>query len=222
MKENMKKMWREHKLMLVITSCVILLQTAVGVILWDRLPEQIATHFGLNGQPDGYSSRAFTVFGMPLVLLALHWLCLMLDGKDGKIYSQKLRRVVLLIVPAVSLLVMVLCYGHALGLGFNVGRVVVPFVGVLLAVSGNYMPKVRRNYTVGIKAPWTLADEENWDKTHRFAAQVWVVGGILLAVLGLSGYTAWPTFALLMAIVFAPMAYSFVLYMRKREKDGVS
>ena len=215
MKENMKKMWREHKLMLVITSCVILLQTVVGVILWDRLPEQIATHFGLNGQPDGYSSRAFTVFGMPLILLALHWICLLTSGKDGRMYSRKLRYMILFIVPAVSLLMMVVCYGHALGMGFNVGRVVVPFVGVLLAVSGNYMPKVRRNYTVGIKVPWTLTDEENWDKTHRFAALVWVVGGILLAVLGLIGYTAWPTFALLMAIVFAPMAYSFVLYMKK-------
>lgn len=216
MKENMKKMWREHKLLLVITSCVILLQTAVGVILWDRLPEQIATHFGLNGQPDGYSSRAFTVFGMPLILLALHWVCLLTSGKDGKVYSSKLRHVILFIIPATSLLMTVVCYGHALGMGFDVGRIVVPFVGVLLAVSGNYMPKVRRNYTVGIKVPWTLDDEENWDRTHRFAAPVWVIGGILLAVLGLIGYTAWPAFALLMAIVFAPMAYSFALYMKKK------
>ena len=218
----MKKMWQEHKLLLLITSCIILLQTAAGVILWDRLPEQIATHFGFDGQPDGYSSRAFTVFGMPLILLVLHWVCLLTSGKDGRVYSRKLRYVVLFIVPAVSLLMTVICYGHALGLEFNVGRVVVPFVGMLLAVSGNYMPKVRRNYTVGIKVPWTLADDENWDRTHRFAAPVWVVGGILLAVLGLIGYTAWPMFALLMAIVFAPMAYSFVLYMRKRGKDGVS
>ena len=222
MKENMKKMWRDHKLLLVITSGVILLQTVVGVILWDRLPERIATHFGLNGQPDGYSSRAFTVFGMPLILLTLHWVSLLTGGKDGKIYSPKLRNVILFIIPATSLLVMVVCYAHALGLGFNVGRVVVPFVGVLLAVSGNYMPKVRRNYMVGIKVPWTLADDENWDRTHRFAAPVWVVGGVLLAVLGLIGYTGWQTFVLLMAIVFAPMAYSFVIYVRKQEKNGVS
>ena len=69
MKEKFKKMWREHRLLLVISSCVILLQTVVGMILWDRLPEQIATHFGFNNQPDGYSSRVFTVFGMPLILL---------------------------------------------------------------------------------------------------------------------------------------------------------
>ena len=215
MRENLKKMWQEHKLLLVIGSGVILLQTVVGVILWDRLPEQIATHFGLNNQPDGYSSRTFTVFGMPLILLALHWICLLAGGKNGQMYSRKLRYVVLFIVPATSLLMTVVCYGYALGMGFNVGRVVVPFVGVLLAVSGNYMPKVRRNYTVGIKVPWTLADEENWEKTHRFAAPVWVIGGILLAVLGLIGYTAWPTFALLMALVFLPAAYSFVLYLKK-------
>lgn len=218
MKENFKKMWQAHKLLLVMTSCVILLQTVVGMILWDRLPEQIATHFGLNGQPDGYSSRAFTVFGMPLILLALHWICLLTSGKNGQIYSKKLRYMILLIVPAVSLLMTVVCYGYALGMGFNVGRVVVPFVGALLAVSGNYMPKVRRNYTVGIKVPWTLADEENWDRTHRFTAVVWVIGGLLLMVLGLIGYTAWPTFALLMALVFLPMTYSFVLYMKKKNQ----
>ena len=217
MKENMKKMWREYKLLLVITSCVILLQTAVGVILWDRLPEQIATHFGLDGQPDGYSSRAFTVFGMPLILLALHWICLLTGGKTGQMYSRKLRYVILFIIPATSLLMTVICYGHALEMGLNVGRVVVPFVGALLAVSGNYMPKVRRNYTVGIKVPWTLADDENWDRTHRFAAPVWVIGGLLLMVLGLIGYTAWPAFALLMAIVFLPAAYSFALYMKKKK-----
>jgi len=216
MKKSLSDLWRDHKLLLVMSSGVILLQTVVGVILWHRLPEQIATHFGLNGQPDGYSSRAFTVFGMPLILLALHWICLLTSGKNGQMYSQKLRYVILFIIPATSLLMTVVCYGHALGMGFNVGRVVVPFVGVLLAVSGNYMPKVRRNYTVGIKVPWTLNDEENWDRTHRFAAPVWVIGGLLLMALGLIGYTAWPAFVLLMAIVFAPMAYSFALYMKKK------
>ena len=205
-------------MLLVITSCIILLQTLVGMILWEQLPDPIATHFGMNNEPDGWTSKAFTVFGMPLILLALHLICLMVSFMPSQMkhYSHKLKYVMLLTVPAVSLLMMVVCYGHALGMGFNVGRVVVPFVGVLLAVSGNYMPKVRRNYTVGIKVPWTLADDENWDRTHRFAAPVWVIGGLLLMVLGLIGYTAWPVFLLLMVIVFLPMAYSFALYMKKK------
>jgi uncharacterized membrane protein len=218
MKKNFETLWQKHKMLLLLTCGVILLQMVVGALLWERLPEQIATHFDFNNQPDGYSSRMFTVFGMPLILLFLHVVCLAtisMPDEKSKVHSRKMRALMWFIVPAVSLLMTVVVYGYALGAPFHVGRVVVPFVGVLLAVSGNYMPKVRRNYTVGIKVPWTLNDEENWDKTHRFAAQVWVVGGILLAVLGLIGYTAWPTFALLMAIVFAPMVYSFVLYMKK-------
>ena len=79
MKENMKTLFEKHRMLLVITSCIILLQMLVGVVIWDRLPEQIATHFNFRNEPDGWSSKAFTVFGMPLVLLALHWVCLLLS-----------------------------------------------------------------------------------------------------------------------------------------------
>ena len=127
-----------------------------------------------------------------------------------------MRALMWFVVPAVSLLMTVVVYGYALGAPFHVGRVVVPFVGILLAVTGNYMPKVRRNPTMGIRVPWTLADEENWDKTHRFAAPVWVLGGVLLTVLGLIGYTRWLAFALLMALVFLPAVYSFALYLKKK------
>ena len=218
MKENFKKMWRDHKMLLVMTSCVILLQTAVGVILWDRLPEQIATHFGLDGQPDGYSSRAFTVFGMPLILLMLHWVCLLLSCAPNQIrhYSGKTKYLLLMIVPAVSLLMMVLCYGYALGAPFNIGRIVLTFVGVIFAVTGNYLPKVRRNYWTGIKLPWTLEDDENWNKTHRMAAPVWVVCGIALIVCGLIGYTSAGAFAPIFVMIFLPTVYSFALHILKK------
>lgn len=218
MKKNWKQLWQEHKMLLVITSAIILLQTVVGVALWDQLPEQIATHFGINGEPDGWSSKAFTVFGMPLLLLALHWICLLVESAPNrkKIYSHKLRYLMMFILPAVALLMMVICYGHALGAGFNVGRVVLPFVGALLAITGNYMPKIRRNPTMGIRVPWTLDDDENWYKTHRFAAPVWVIGGLLLIVLGLIGYTNWFSFCTIFAIIFLPIIYSFALYLKKQ------
>ncbi|MBR5301702.1 MAG: SdpI family protein [Clostridia bacterium] len=218
MKTNLSVLWHKYKMLLIITSCIILLQTLVGVMLWDQLPEQIATHFNMNNQPDGWSSKAFTVFGMPLILLALHWLCLVIScaPNQQKVYSRKMRYVMLFIIPAVTLLMMVVCYGHALGAAFHVGRVVLPFTGAILAVSGNYMPKVRRNPTVGIRLPWTLMDDENWYKTHRFAAPVWVVGGLLLIVLGLIGYTSWPVMAVIFAIILLPMVYSLALYLKKQ------
>ena len=218
MKENMKQLLKEHKMLLVITSCIILLQTLVGIALWNQLPDPIATHFDFHNRPDGWTSKAFTVFGMPLVLLALHWICLFVECTSNrqKLYSHKLRYLVMFIVPAVALLMMVVCYGHALDAGFNVGRVVLPFVGALLAVTGNYMPKIRRNPTMGIRVPWTLDDDENWYKTHRFAAPVWVIGGLLLIVLGLIGYTNWFSFCTIFAIVFLPIVYSFVLYLKNK------
>ena len=218
MKKNLSDLWREHKMLLIITSCVILLQTVVGVALWDQLPEQIATHFDFHNNPDGWSSKAFTVFGMPLILLALHLICMLASGSPermGKIYGKQLRYVMMFTTPAVSLLLMVVCYGHALGAAFNVGRVVLPFVGATLVIVGNYLPKIRRNPTMGIRVPWTLADDENWHKTHRFAAPVWVVGGLLLIVLGLIGYTDYLAFCAIFAIILLPIIYSFAQHLKK-------
>ena len=206
-------------MLLALTSCIILLQTAAGILLWDRLPDQIATHFNFQNEPDGFSSKAFTVFGMPLILLFLHWVCLLGEGANlYKTYGKKLRYVVVFIVPSVSLLMAVVCYGYALGIPFNVGRVVMPFLGVILVITGNYMPKIRKNPTMGIRLPWTLGDEENWDKTHRFAAPVWVVCGFLLIVMGLIGYTQWPAFAVFLAMFLLPMAYSFALHFKKKNQ----
>lgn len=219
MKKNLKQLWKESGMLLIITSVIILLQTVVGVALWDRLPDPIATHFNFNSEPDGWTSKAFTVFGMPLVLLALHWICLLTSNSNyGQMrnYHVKVKYLLLFIVPAVSLLMTMLCYGYALGAPFNVGRIVLPFVGLLFVISGNYMPKVRRNYWTGIKLPWTLMDEENWYRTHRMAAPVWVVCGIALIVCGLIGYTSWLAFAIIMIMVFLPTVYSIALHIRKK------
>ena len=211
-------------MLLVITSSIILLQTVVGAALWDQLPDQIATHFNMSGEPNGWSGKGFTVFGMPLILLALHWICLLAECAPNrqKLYSRKLRYLVLFIVPAISLLMTVVCYGYSLGNRLNVTRMSLVFVGLTFAVTGNYMPKIRRNYTMGIKLPWTLADDENWYKTHRMAAPVWVVCGLLLIVMGAIGEATWIAPAAIVAAVILPTGYSFMLHMRKRGKDGVS
>ena len=104
MKTNLKEMWREHRMLLVLTSAIILLQMLVGVLLWDRLPDPMATHFSFSNEPDGWSSRAFAVFGMPLLLLGLHYMCLLIScmpGNRADYVSPKVRRMMLLIVPAV-------------------------------------------------------------------------------------------------------------------------
>ena len=219
MKDKIIRIWEEYGWLLVITTAIVLLQTAVGVMLWDRLPDTLVTHFDVSGEPNGYSSKEFTVFGMPLLLLAVQGICLLAScSGNSKIASAdpRVRRLVIFIIPAVSLFVMVMTYGYALDMKMNVGRMVCFFMGALFAVLGNYLPKLRHNYTTGIKLPWTLADDENWNKTHRMAAPVWVVCGIALIVCGLIGYTSWFAFAIIMIMVFLPTVYSLALHIRKK------
>ena len=208
-------------MLLVLSSCVILLQTVVGVALWDQLPEQIATHFDFHNQPNGWSSKAFTVFGMPLILLALHWVCLLVSCSPNhqmKNYHGKIKYMLLLVTPATALLMMVICYGYALGDQINVNRMSLVFVGLVFAVTGNYLPKLRRNYTTGIKLPWTMADDENWNKTHRMAAPVWVICGLLIIIMGLIGEPTWIEPTAIVIAVLLPTAYSFALHLKKKNQ----
>ena len=218
MKTNLKEMWREHRMLLVLTSAIILLQMLVGVLLWDRLPDPMATHFNFHNEPDGWSSKAFAVFGMPLLLLGLHFMCLMLSCASNiqmQNISSRVKSLMLLIIPAVSLLVTVLCYGYALGAPFAIDRIVWVFVGVVFALVGNYLPKLRRSNTTGIRLPWTLADEEIWSRTHRFAAPVWVVCGLLMIVCGLIGSGPMIPIATIVVVIGLPIAYSLVINWKK-------
>ena len=218
MKTNLKTMWREHKMLLVLTSAVILLQMLVGVLLWDRLPDPMATHFNFNNEPDGFSSKVFAVFGMPLLLLGLHFICLLLSCMSNiqmQNVSSRVKSLMLLSVPAASLLVTVLCYGYALGAPFAIDRIVWVFVGMIFALVGNYLPKMRRSNTTGIRLPWTLADEEIWNRTHRFAAPVWVLCGLLMIVCGLIGSGPMIPIAAIVVVSGLPIAYSLVINWKK-------
>ena len=206
-------------MLLMITSAVILMQMLVGVLLWNRLPETMATHFDFHNEPNGWSSRTFAVFGMPMVLLGLHWMCILLSGLPGFAKpeaSPKLQRLLLLVIPAVSLLVTVMIYGYALGAAFNIARIVWVFVGVIFAAVGNYLPKIRRNTLIGIRLPWTLMDDEVWNKTHRFSGPVWVLGGLLLIVCGLIGTGPALPVAAIVVVIAVPTAYSLAVSLQKK------
>lgn len=207
---------RENRRLLALTSAIILLPMLCGLLLWARLPETLATHFGADNAPNGFSSKTTAVFGLPLLLLALHWVCV-LAGKASA-GGGPLGKLVLWIIPATSLFCGLVMYGYALDQRLDVGRMALVFTGLLFTLAGNYMPKLRRNAVIGIRLPTTLADEDNWAKTHRFAGPLWVAGGLLTLALGLLGAAParWPL-ATLIALAVAPMLYSLALTKRKEE-----
>ena len=212
-------MIRKHKKTLILTSLLTLLPILVGLLLWDKFPEKMATHYGLTGEADGWSSVPFAVFVPPLLLLAVQWLGIWFTVRDpgNQNRNQKMFTIVLWIVPIISNLCSYLMYALALGMEFNVANATLAAMGILFIVLGNYMPKTRMNATIGIKVPWTYTSEENWNATHRFAGKVWVVGGLLMAFGGFLPDGAAITVMLLAILVLTivPVVYSWQFYKRE-------
>ncbi len=213
-------MLRASKRTMLLTSIITLLPVLVGLFFWDRLPDQMATHFGAGYRPDGYSSKAFAVFGLPLFLLAMHWFAAFVTTRDPKRQniSPKLFALVLWIVPAVSLICAAAIYAYNLGYEADLSLPFMLLTGILFIIVGNYLPKARQNYTIGIRVPWTLASEENWNRTHRLAGRLWVAGGILIVLLSVTGQTDFRLMlAVLIIIAVVPCIYSYLRYAKEKE-----
>lgn len=210
-------MIKKNFVKIIISSVIILLPILAGLLLWDVLPEQVPTHFGPDGTADGWSSKPFAVFFMPAFIFAVHLICIFatsLDPKNKNITGKPFG-LVLWICPALSVLTYTLMYLTALGYMVNVATVMMLFIGTVFVVIGNYLPKCRQNYTIGIKIPWTLNDEENWNATHRFAGILWVVCGFLLIACALFKF-AWIIFLCTVAVmILSPMVYSYWYYKKK-------
>ena len=216
-------MIRKHKWELIVSSLVILIPVLAGLILWNRLPETMTTHWGIDGQPDGYGSLPFAVFVPYLCLLAGHWLCFFVTAKDPKNQNRNRKpiRLVLWIMPVLSNIVGIIMYSLALGVKVSVSGIMVAALGLMFVAIGNYLPKCRQNYTIGIKVPWTYTSEENWNATHRFGGRVWMIGGVvmMLAAFLPTGWSAGVTVAAAVILSVVPIVYSYCYY-RKQVQRG--
>ena len=216
-------MIKKYKWTLLITSVIILLPILFGVLLWDELPDMMATHWGLDNQPNGWSSKAMAVYGIPLIMLAMQWFMLFVTELDlkKKNRSMKLMQLVLWIIPMMTLLVSAMCYAYALGIELNMGFWALFFLGALFTIIGNYLPKCRQNWTMGIKLPWTLSDAENWNHTHRLAGPVWVAGGLLLVLCSFFSrhpIAVYGSIAVILLMVTIPTVYSYLYYKQHSEE----
>lgn len=213
----------KNKKLLVLTSAVTLLPVLAGLLLWNRMPESVPVHWNAAGEVDGYGSRAMVVFGLFGFLFVMHWLCIgatLIDPKSREL-GGKAVALVLWILPVMSLVLAVIVYCTALGVAVSVNVVLPVVLGLLFVLIGNWMPKCPRNYTIGIKVPWALDDDENWNATHRFAGKLWVAGGLLLMATALMPKAmVCVLLPLLILMALLPMAYSFAWHKKNpQEKD---
>ena len=211
-------MLKANRKTLIITSIVTILPMLIGILCWNRLPDVMATHFGINNEANGFSSKAIAVFGIPAFLLAVLWLGAFVTSHDPKRQniSQKMFSLVLWIAPVISLAAAATMYPINLGYELDITFFSGLLLGLMFIIIGNYLPKARQNYTIGIKIPWTLANEENWNRTHRLAGYLWMVCGILMVLISVMrlGQAQWLVgIILIMALV--PCIYSYWLHTKK-------
>ncbi len=216
---------KRKTLWLVISSLVILLPIAAGLILWNELPDYMVTHWGLGGEADGSMARLAAVFAMPLFSLVMHWLSIWLTTRDNKHREQnpKVTGMILWICPLMSLYGQGIILGTAMGLRLDASRLMLVLLGVMFVVFGNYLPKCRMNGTIGVRIPWVYTSEENWAKTHRFTGKLWVILGLLLlpAVFLPEEAVAYCVLIVLVPMAVLPVVYSYRYYKKQVEKGEI-
>jgi uncharacterized membrane protein len=209
-----------------ITTIVVLLLIAAaavaGLLLWNQLPEQMASHWNVNDQVDGYTSKVLGVFLLPLVTLGLFLLFLLIPNIDPlKVNIAQFRDMFNLFIV---LMVAFMLYIHALTLRWNLGytdfgmsRAMLPAMGLLFFFIGYMLRKAKRNYFIGIRTPWTLSSDTVWDETHRVGSVLFMVSGVFAFIGSLfGGMTAfWFLFIPIIGSTLITLVYSYVLYHRE-------
>jgi len=213
---------KNNKLKLIISSLIMLLPMVFGIIFWNDLGEKMVIHWGIDGNADGFANRAFCVFGLPLIMLGLHWLSLLVIAATNKHTGQssKILSLVFFLVPAISLPMFTAIYSAALGYDVPIFSYMIIMLAILFFIIGNYMPKCRQNHSIGIRIKWTLENEENWNATHRFAGRLWTAGSIVLLLCALLPESiCLPVFfAVLMTMCIIPIAYSYSYHKKHLEE----
>ncbi|GMB08140.1 SdpI family protein [Thermolongibacillus altinsuensis] len=195
----------------------------LSLIAIPYLPDEVAIHWNLAGEADGYSSKWFGAFILPLAMTWCLLLMTLLPKMDPeKANDEKFKGSYNMLINVFALFFIafhVITLAYNLGFPVDVGLFVPIGVGVLFIVLGNYMPKFKRNYFVGIRTPWTLESETVWDKTHRIGRKVFVLMGFaLMLTVFIEGI--W-NFILFLAITLGGVLYLFVksyLYFREEQR----
>ncbi|SFQ57592.1 SdpI family protein [Hymenobacter arizonensis] len=205
----------------LLTLVLLVLPTVYLLYAWLQLPEQVPTHFGTDGTPNGFTSRAniwLITSALPVGLAALLTALPLLDPKrrfdTSTVNFQKLRLALVALTSAVA------CYSlyTALHPGAGNGRALLVGVGLFFALLGNYLGTVQPNYFVGIRTPWTLESPTVWARTHRVGGRLFFVSGLLMAGLALVLPLAWMQ-PLVLTLVLGTAgfcyAYSYLAFRRE-------
>jgi uncharacterized membrane protein len=218
-----------NKTHLIIMALICGVSAAIGAYYYPHLPNPAPTHWNLHGQVDGYGPPWVAAYMLPLVCLGMIVLLAVLPlmgpfRENFERFHVTYGRICIAIMAAFATLQLLILLA-ATGKQMNMGSSLCIVIGVLFAILGNWMGKVRRNFYVGIRTPWTLANDEVWEKTHRNGGKIMVTVGLIAAVTGFLASDA-TCFIVLMGgigfLVVWAMGYSLYWYRRLGKMDDLA
>ena len=212
-------MWKTYKKTIILTVILILLPMVVGVVLWDKLPEMMVTHWGVNNEPNGWMSRPMAVFGLPIICAVLHLFCIFATDKDKRKENlhRKSMAMVLWIVPVATWVCSAFTYGYVFYEKINVGLICCLLVGLLFIALGNQLPRQMQNHVFGIRTKLTLSDEDVWRASHRFGGWVMTLGGVVVILAALLQWW-WMALAVFVVVFAATLIYPRWYYNQREKK----
>jgi uncharacterized membrane protein len=187
-----------------LAAMLIIAPFIYGALIFPNLPSKIPTHFNIEGKADAWGGPSSIFIGpgiMGAVSIFVYVLLSNLKNIDPKKYDEAndalYKDFAVLTVAFLSILSLIIIYSSTHADQINVGKLILPLVGLSFAGLGWYMPKFKQNYFVGFKLPWTLGNVDNWNETHKVAGTVWMFGGWFQVI----------------AIISLPMKFGFIGFM---------
>ena len=210
------------KLTTIIVLILIIGITVAGTLLWNQLPDPMASHWNENDQVDGYMSKFWGVYMMPLVTIGLFLLFLLIPNIDPlKANIAQFRGTFNLFI---TFIIAFMVYVHVLTLRWNlgytdlgIGQAMLPAMGLLFIVIGSMLRKAKRNWFIGIRTPWTLSSDSVWDEIHRLGGILFMISGVIAVIGGFFGgmVAFWSIMIPIFGTSIFLMVYSYVLYQRE-------
>ncbi len=204
----------------VVIVFIIFFSFFFAVFFYSSVPDRMASHWNFKGQVDGYMSRFWGLFLMPMIILAVSLLFLLIPKIDPlKANIQKFRKYFdgfIIIVLSFLFYLFLLTISWNLSFQFNINRILPPALAVLLFYSGILIENAKRNWFIGIRTPWTMSNEKVWEKTHKLGGRLFKIAA-LISLVGIffSDYALY--FVVIPAISFAlyTVVYSYFAYQKE-------
>ncbi|WP_179394305.1 DUF1648 domain-containing protein [Lacticaseibacillus absianus] len=165
---------------LALTLPVILAPILYGLTIYRRLPARIAIHWGVNNTPNGWASRPMFVFGLPLMMCAFQLLVLLVPR--GKQSAPRFERIVIWLMPLMTVILYLATAQIALGAHIDVWRLATGLIGVMFIAMGNYIPTIPAGYSYGLNTMRWLSRRAQWPRVARRLGRWMVLAGLGLLI----------------------------------------